>query len=210
MEKHYIHPLPVRIWHWVNALGFLTMIATGVQIRYLDLVQLFPFKTAVMVHNWVGLLLIANYFLWLGFYMFSDKITVYLPETNPAKFFQEFWKQLKYYGHGIFLGEVEPHVATAHHKFNPMQLMTYQIIMLLVVPVLFFSGLLLWDVTQFASIVAMFGGIRMVDTVHVLMFIVCTGFLIMHLYLITLGHTLLAHIKPMLTGYETVNKRRYR
>jgi Ni,Fe-hydrogenase I cytochrome b subunit len=22
-EKTYLHPLPVRIWHWINALGFL-------------------------------------------------------------------------------------------------------------------------------------------------------------------------------------------
>ena len=31
MEKIYIHPLPVRIWHWVNALGFLVLIATGIR-----------------------------------------------------------------------------------------------------------------------------------------------------------------------------------
>ena len=23
MHKLYVHPLPVRIWHWINAIGFL-------------------------------------------------------------------------------------------------------------------------------------------------------------------------------------------
>jgi thiosulfate reductase cytochrome b subunit len=74
--------------------------------------------------------------------------------------------------------------------------------MLLAVPVMFGSGLLLWDVTRFSGVIEFFGGIRVVDTVHVLMFIVFCGFLLMHLYLITLGPTRLAHIKAMFTGYE--------
>jgi Ni,Fe-hydrogenase I cytochrome b subunit len=134
MEKIYIHPLPVRIWHWVNALGFLALIATGIQIRYLDLVQLIPFRTAVVVHNYIGFVLIANFFLWLGFYLFTDKITVYLPEMNSKKYFEDSWRQIKFYGYGIFLGEENPHHPTIYHKFNPLQIMMYQIIMLLMVP----------------------------------------------------------------------------
>ena len=30
----YINPLPVRIWHWLHAMGFVTLILTGIQIRY--------------------------------------------------------------------------------------------------------------------------------------------------------------------------------
>ena len=32
-QKVYLHPLPVRIWHWLNALGFLLLIITGFQLR---------------------------------------------------------------------------------------------------------------------------------------------------------------------------------
>lgn len=203
-KKVYIHPLPVRIWHWVNALGFLILIATGLQIRYLEMAQVLPFRTAINIHNWVGFVLIGNFFLWLGFYLFTDKITVYLPEMNPKKYFEDAWRQIKFYGYGIFLGEENPHQPTMHHKFNPLQIMMYQIIMLLLLPILFVSGLLLWDVKRFSYLVELFGGVRVVDTVHVLLFIVFTGFLIMHLYLITLGHTRSAHIKAMVTGYEEV------
>ena len=205
MKRIYIHPLPVRIWHWLNALGFLLLIATGVQIRYLDLFQVLSFRTAVVTHNYIAFALIANYFLWLGFYLFTDKITVYLPEMNSKKFFEDSWRQLKFYGYGIFLGEENPHHPTIYHKFNPLQIMMYQIIMLLFVPILFVSGLLLWDVQQFSTIVNMLGGVRVVATVHVLMFVVFVGFLLMHLYLITLGHSRFAHIKAMFTGFEEVH-----
>ncbi|MDH3941956.1 MAG: cytochrome b/b6 domain-containing protein, partial [Xanthomonadales bacterium] len=45
-ERVYLHPVPVRIWHWVNALGFLLLILTGFQIRYVDLFSLMSFETA--------------------------------------------------------------------------------------------------------------------------------------------------------------------
>ena len=46
----------------------------------------------------------------------------------------------------------------------------------------------------------------MVDTVHVLLFIFFCGFIIVHVYLASLGHTPTAHFKAMLTGYEDVDE----
>ena len=84
MARIYINPLPVRIWHWANALGFVLLIVTGFHIRYADLLQLMSFATAVRVHNWVGFVLIANYFIWLGFYLFTDKIVVYFSAESTC------------------------------------------------------------------------------------------------------------------------------
>jgi thiosulfate reductase cytochrome b subunit len=204
MEKLYIHPLPVRLWHWTNAFGFVLLIATGLQIRYLDLFQLIPFRTAVVAHNWVGFALIANFFVWLGYYLSSDKIKVYHPELSPKKYFQASFRQMQFYGYGIFRGEPNPHHPNAYKKFNALHSMLYQIIMMLLVPVMFFTGLLLWDVGRFSSIVDALGGVRVVDTVHVLLFIVFCGFMIVHVYLASLGHTASAHFKAMITGYEEV------
>ena len=204
MEKLYIHPWPVRLWHWTNAFGFVLLIATGLQIRYLDLFQLIPFRTAVVAHNWIGFALIANFFVWLGYYLSSDKIKVYHPELSPKKYFQASFRQMQFYGYGIFRGEPNPHHPNAYKKFNALQSMLYQIIMMLLVPVMFFTGLLLWDVGRFSSIVDALGGVRVVDTVHVLLFIVFCGFMIVHVYLASLGHTASAHFKAMITGYEEV------
>ena len=81
----YIHPLPVRIWHWTNALGIFLMILTGTQIRYVGLIDVVSFRTAVAVHNFVGFVLIANFCLWLAFYITSDRIRAYHSELNLKK-----------------------------------------------------------------------------------------------------------------------------
>jgi thiosulfate reductase cytochrome b subunit len=204
MQKLYVHPLPVRIWHWINALGFVLLILSGLQIRYADAIQLMSFATAVRAHNMLGAVLILNYFVWLLFYLFTDKIRVYHPELNPAKHFRGSLRQLWYYGYGIFKGQPNPHHVSVYRKFNPLQSMTYQIVMILLVPIQFYTGVLLWDVSRFAASIQMLGGVRVVDTVHVSLFIFFIGFIFIHPYLASLGHTTLAHFKAMVTGYEEV------
>jgi len=204
MKKLYIHPLPVRVWHWINATGFAALILTGLQIRYVGVVDVLTFETAVNVHNTIGLVLIGNFFVWLCFYLFTDKIRVYHPELSPKKYFRDSFRQLQYYGYGIFKGEPNPHHASAYHKFNPLQSMSYQIVMMVLVPIQFYTGLLLWDVTRFAGSVELLGGVRVVSTVHVLIFAAFLVFLFVHVYLATLGRTRTEHIKGMITGYEEI------
>ena len=206
MQRLYVHPLPVRIWPWTNALGFIALIVTGLQIRYVGLIGLMSFKTAVIAHNWIGFLLIANFFVWFFFYLFSDKIKVYHPELSPMKHFRASFRQLQYYGYGIFKGDPNPHHVSVYEKFNAMQSTTYQIIMLLLVPIQFATGVLLWDVKRFSATVELFGGVRVVDTVHVLLFIFFVAFIFIHPYLASLAHTPTAHFKAMFTGYEEVEE----
>lgn len=202
MHRTYVHPLPVRVWHWVNAAGFLTLMLTGVHIRYVGLFDLMTFKTAVTVHNWVGFVLIANYFIWSFYYLCTDKIRNYLPELDARKYFGKAFRQLRFYGYGIFLGEPNPHKVTPYDKFNPMQAMLYQLVMIVLVPIQFTTGLFLWDVKRFATQVEFLGGVRIVDTVHVLLFIFFVLYIFMHVYLGGLGHTWSAHYKAMITGWE--------
>jgi thiosulfate reductase cytochrome b subunit len=206
MSKVYVHPLPVRIWHWANVVLFIALVVTGVQIRYLDLFDYLSFRTAVTMHNWVGFALIGNYFIWLLFYLFSDRNQVYHPEFNIVKLAQASFAQMKYYGWGMFRGEHNPHRIDPYHKFNPLQRTLYQILMLLLLPLQFATGILMWDIKRFSVAVEMVGGIRVVSTVHVLIFIFFVFYLFFHPYLATLGHTPTAHIKAMLTGYEDVEE----
>jgi len=202
MSKVYVNPLPVRIWHWANALMFIILIATGLQIRYLDLFSLVSFRSAVTVHNWVAFALIANFFIWLLFYLFSDRNQAYHPEFNILKLADQSLKQMLYYGRGMFRGEPNPHHIDPYNKFNPLQRMLYQILMLLLLPLQFATGLLLWDVKRFQPYIDLVGGVRVVDTVHVLIFIFFVFYMFFHPYLATLGHTPTAHIKAMITGWE--------
>lgn len=204
MSKLYVNPLPVRIWHWVNAALFLVLVATGVQIRYLDLFDFMSFRNAVVVHNWTAFALIGNFFVWLLFYLFSDRNKAYHPEFNILKLARACFAQMQYYGWGMFKGEHSPHHMDPYNKFNPLQRMLYQILMLFLLPLQFVTGVLLWDIKRFSGVVDMLGGVRVVDTVHVLIFIFFVFYLFFHPYLATLGHTPTAHIKAMITGYEDV------
>jgi thiosulfate reductase cytochrome b subunit len=205
MQRLYVHPLPVRIWHMINAAGFVVMLLTGTQIRYVGLIDLMAFGTAVTLHNWTGLVLIGNYFIWLLFYLFTDKIRVYHPELSPTKHFRNSFRQLQYYGYGIFKGSPNPHQVSAFDKFNPMQSMMYQVVMFLLMPLLAVTGLLLWNVQGFYDTVLFFGGVRVVATVHVLIYIFFAFFITFHIYMGALGHTPTAHYKAMfVTGYEEI------
>lgn len=201
-KRIYLHPLPVRIWHWINVLCFLALIFTGIQIRYQEVTSLTKFKTAVAIHDVIGIILILEFILWLGYYIFTRKIGIYIPPLNPKKFFTGCLIQAKYYGYGLFMGHENPHHGTPEQKFNPLQQISYFFIMLILLPLQIITGILLWDIKTFVTIIGMLGGLIFVDIVHVVISFVFTAFLFVHVYLTTLGPTAMAHIKAMFTGYE--------
>lgn len=203
MNKIYLHPLPIRIWHWVNALGFIILIVTGTQIRFGNILHLFSFDAAVKIHSWLGFILIANYFIWLIYYLATGNIKIYIPPLNRlGEFGKKALTQAKFYGWGIMVGDQNPHHSTPDNKFNPMQLVSYLMIMVALIPVQIITGLFLWDPHLFGSFIGLIGGIQVVDLIHVLLWIFFSAFIIVHFYLATLGHTPMAHIIAMFSGWE--------
>ena len=202
MKRIYLHELPVRVWHWINAGSFFMLIATGIQIRYRDVVHLTSFKTAVDVHNTIGFVLILNFCLWAVYYALSGRLKVYIPDPNLKNFFKGTIRQARYYAYGIFVGEENPFHATPDDKFNPMQQVAYFNIMLLFMPMQIATGLMLWDIKLFSGLISVAGGLKMVDMVHLFLSIFFTAFLFVHIYLASLGHPWTQHLKAMFTGYE--------
>ena len=199
-ELMYVHPAPVRVWHWINAVGIVLLVLTGIQIRYVEMVRIFSLEEAVNVHNYIGLVVIANYFLWVAFYFGTGKIKIYFP--NLRTFVPDAIRQAVYYGNGIFKGDPNPHHMTPDNKFNAMQKQAYLGLMFLFLPAQMVTGLFMWKIKFFENYINIVGGIKIVDTVHVLLFFFFAIFLVVHSYLATLGHTPLAHFKAMFTGYE--------
>lgn len=198
-KKVYIHPLPVRIWHWIHAAGIVLLVLSGLQIRYVDYLHFLSFEQAVYVHNVIGFIVIFDYALWFLFYTFTGKIKLYFP--TGEELVKGSIRQAMFYGYGIFKGDPNPHKITPDNKFNPMQKQAYLMIMLLLLPIQIITGLLLWRVGFFSDIVIFFG-IKAIHAVHVLLFFFFASFIIAHFYLATLGHTFFAHFKAMFTGYE--------
>ncbi len=199
-KKVYIHPLPVRIWHWIHAAGIVLLVLSGLQIRYVDHISFLSFEQAVHIHNVIGIIVLLDYTLWFLFYVFTGKIKLYFPSAEEL--IKGSIRQALFYGYGIFKGDPNPHRITPDNKFNPMQKQAYLMIMLALLPVQIITGLLLWKAAFFSEIIEFFGGIKVIDTVHVLLFFFFASFIIAHFYLATLGHTFFAHFKAMFTGYE--------
>src|SRR4030042_2912737 len=200
MKRIYLHPLPIRIWHWLNALGFIILILTGANIR--NIINIFSVETAVEIHSWLGFILLTNYCIWFFYYILTMNIKIYIPPLHhPIEFAKKALRQAKFYGLGIMVGEQNPHHSTPDNKFNPMQQVSYLMIMALLIPVQIITGLFLWDPKLFAPIVNPIG-IQIFDMIHILLWIFFSAFMIVHFYLATLGHTPLAHIIAMFTGYE--------
>jgi thiosulfate reductase cytochrome b subunit len=196
----YVHPAPVRIWHWINAFGFVLLIFTGLQIRFAETLHLMPLEDAIKLHNYLGFMVIGIYGLWVSYYFGTMNIKLYFP--NPRTFVPEAIRQLKYYGSGYFRGEPNPHVMSPDNKFNALQQKAYVALMFVLLPAQMISGLFLWRVKRFENAIDLLGGIKIVSTIHVLLFFFFMAFIMVHMYLATLGHTPAAHFKAMVTGFE--------
>lgn len=201
-NKEILHPLPIRIWHWIHAIAIVMLILTGIQLRFPDLIKWFgTLKQAVNIHNIFGFMVLFDYLLWFGTYTVRKELfKQYLP--RPEDFTIGIPTQSAYYFGRIFFGDPPPFEPTPHAKFNSLQKTTYFGIMFVLVPLQIITGVLLWDLKRFHPIIEVLGGVRAIDAFHIIIAYVVGAFLLVHIYLSTLGHTFFAHFKAMIVGYE--------
>lgn len=202
-EMVYVTPMPVRIWHWLNAFGIVTLCVTGLQIRFPDYINIFgAYKAAIRLHNTAGVVVSISYLLWLMYYLVVAKtlISQYVPTREDLT--SGILRQAYFYFRTYFTGQANPHHSTPDHKFNPLQKAAYLIIMLVLLPLVIFSGVLLMYVAPFRELLLLLGGIKILVGAHFLLACCFTAFLFVHIYLATLGHTPLEHFRPMWSGWE--------
>jgi len=206
-KRIYLTPTPVRIWHWLNAFGIVTLCLTGLQLRFPEYVDLFGgYKGAVRLHNTAGIVVSVSFLLWLGYYLLvtGTLSRLYIPNRLDLQY--GLLRQAKYYFLTFFLGHSSPHHSTPGDKFNPMQKSAYLVIMMILVPLVIVTGLLLMNISPLRALVLAIGGLKFLIGAHFLLACCLGAFLFTHVYLATMGHTPLAHFKPMWTGWEEVEK----
>ncbi len=199
MKRIYLHPLPVRIWHWIHAACITLLVVSGIAIRYSDKLHV-DLRSSVNFHNVVGIIVSLDFILWFCYYVFTGKIKTYFP--TKEELLHNAIRQIKFYSFGIFKGDPNPFHPTPDNKFNPLQKTAYMGIMLCLLPIQIITGLMLLYPEKFSLLIEGLGGIKVVDTIHVLLFFFFFSFIIAHFYLATLGHTPIAHFKAMITGWE--------
>ncbi len=204
-EQIYLTPTPVRIWHWLNALGIVTLCVTGIQIRFPEYANIFgTYKAAIRLHDIAGITVSISFCLWVFYYLVVARniVKTYVPNIEDIK--AGLFQQAFFYFFTYFLGKKNPHTATPDNKFNSIQKVTYFMTMFLLLPLVILSGLLLMNVAPLRGWIIMIGGIKFLVDAHYLIACSFFAFLCVHIYMATLGHTPFAHFRQMWTGWEKI------
>lgn len=203
-EEHvYLTPTPIRISHWLNALGIVTLCITGVQIRFPEYANIFgTYKAAIKLHDVAGVIVSISYLIFMFYYLFITRnlLKQYAPNLDDIK--RGIYNQAFFYFFEYFLGRENPHTATPDNKFNAIQKLSYLFVMFLFLPLVIISGLLLMNIAPLRGWIMMIGGIKFLVDVHYLLACSFFAFLCVHIYMATLGHTPFSHFRQMWTGWE--------
>ncbi len=202
MRRVYLYSVYERVWHWLQAVATIGLLVTGMEMHWPGTLRMLGFSLSVTVHEVLGFVLLGNAFLALFYHLTTGEIRQYLPE--PRDFFTLAVKQARYYLQGIFRGEAHPIQRSPHRKLNPLQEVTYLMILNVLLPLQMFSGLLMWGVQQWPATVSAIGGLPTLARVHTLGAWLFAAFLIVHVYLTTTGSTPLALIRAMIVGWDQI------
>jgi predicted CXXCH cytochrome family protein len=201
MKKVYLHALTIRIWHWINALIVITLHVTGMQLRMPELFSFIPkFSLAVSIHKYAGYTMAASFLFWLVDVIVKGSFRRYYLFRRADV--RGLGRQTKFYLYGIFRGHENPFTLTAERKFNSLQKIAYGSIMFIFTLVIVVTGILFSDILFFQHAIDLLSGIRVLVALHVIVGYIFLLFLVVHIYMSTLGHNVFAHIKAMIVGYE--------
>ena len=126
---------------------------------------------------------------------------------EPRDFTTLALKQALYYLRGIFRGDPHPVERSAKARLNPLQKLTYVMILNVLLPWQIFSGLAIWGLERWPHIENWLGGLPVLMPLHALGSWLFAAFILMHVYLTTTsGRRPESGIEAMITGWEEVEK----
>jgi thiosulfate reductase cytochrome b subunit len=198
MTRVYLFKRFERFWHWSQAGLVLFMLLTGFEIH--GIYKVFGWEKAGSLHTIAAWTLIGLWLFAIFWHFTTGEWRQYIPTTR------NLIAVARYYSVGIFTGEPHPHRVTQLSKHNPLQRVAYLIVKLLINPLLWVSGLAYLyyaDMVRTGLLQLPLQPIALAHTAAAFMMLI---FVITHIYLATTGHTPLAHIKAMITGWEKVEQ----
>jgi thiosulfate reductase cytochrome b subunit len=201
-RREYIFTAYERLWHWVMAVSVITLILTGLQIHFPGRLNLFGAARAVSTHNFFAVVLMLNAFLALFYHLATAAIRQFLPARQGLT--EELTRQTRYYLRDIFKGLPAPFRRSPDRKLNVLQQITYLGLLNVLFPLQIVTGTLIWLVGTYPAFAGAVGGLSLIAPLHNLGSWMFISFLVMHVYLSTTGHTVLAHVRGMIDGYEEV------
>jgi thiosulfate reductase cytochrome b subunit len=193
-ERVYLFKGFERFWHWSQAALIIFLMLTGFEVH--GSYRVFGFASAVDLHRTAAWCLVALWVFAIFWHVTTGEWRQYIPTL------EKIGALIDFYSRGIFVNAPHPYRVTAIRKHNPLQRITYLLILLLVSPLIWISGWLYMfygDLPQWGL-----SGIdlRFIAYAHTLGAFLMLIFLISHVYLVTTGHTVFSQLKAMTTGWD--------
>jgi thiosulfate reductase cytochrome b subunit len=109
--------------------------------------------------------------------------------------------QIDFYLRGIFKDQEHPFEKTPERKLNPLQQVTYLVILNILLPLQIITGLLMFGVSIWPQLALHLPYLAPLHTLVAWFFV---SFVILHVYLTTTGPTVTADLEGMITGWDKV------
>jgi thiosulfate reductase cytochrome b subunit len=194
----YLYTRYERFWHWLQMVLILILLVTGFEVH--GTFTLLGFETAVSVHNFVGITWLIAFAFFVFWIFTTGEWKQYVPTTR------KILAVIRYYAYGIFKGESHPVPKKKHAKHNPLQRLVYLSLAAALLPIQMGSGFLYWDYNNWQTWGLGWLNLDVIAFIHIAGAFAILQFLIIHVYMTTTGHSITAHIKAMITGWEDVEK----
>lgn len=201
-KRIYMYSFYERLWHWLQTVVILVLIFTGLVIHKPAMFGMFSFRNAVLVHNVMAFILVANAALALFYNLVSGDIKRFLPA--PRGFFNQAVEQVIFYTKGIFSGDEHPFEKTREKRLNPLQKITYLGILNVLLPLQVITGILMWGAQRWPEAANALGGLPFLAPFHTLVAWTFAAFIVAHVYLTTTGHKPMGGIQSMINGWDEV------
>jgi thiosulfate reductase cytochrome b subunit len=187
-----------RFWHWTQAALIIFMLVSGFEIH--STYRLLGFERAVQLHTVAAWALVGLWIFAIFWHLTTGEWRQYIPTTDKVI------AMVRFYSVGIFKGEAHPFKPSVYRKHNPLQRLTYLLVLVLVMPLIWFTGWLYLFFGDWAALGLANLPLQWVAWGHTIGAFLILAFLITHVYLITTGHTVTAHLKAMVTGWEDIEQ----
>jgi len=184
-----------RFWHWTQMVLIMLLLFTGFGIHGFH--NLLDFKTAVTLHTGSALGLLLLWIFAIFWHLTTGTWRHYVPTTNGLL------KVAKIYAFGIFKGERHSYRKAYWRKHNPLQALSYLALKLFLFPAIWISGLLYLLYSFWAGAVPG-EALTWVAMFHTAIAFAILMFVIIHIYLLTTGHSFKEHVMPMISGFDEV------
>ncbi len=201
-HKIYFYPIWLRIWHGLNAVGIITLIITGIRMQSGMDSAVLSFNTNIKIHNFTGAIVSLNYLLFFLGNLITKNSKFYI--IKPKGFLKRPMKQAYYYIWGMFHGMKAPYPLSEKRKFNPLQKYFYVLVMYIAVPMVIVSGIGLMFPELIFDKIYNISGVLITALVHSAMGFFISIFLIIHLYVASIGKNPIENFKSILNGWHHI------